>query len=48
MSINENKFSLNNIKIIIKKYPNNKPFKPSIKLEPLINTIKQNAVKKNL
>ena len=33
---------------MMKKYPINKPFKPSIKLEPLTNIIKQKVVNKKL
>ena len=33
---------------MIKKYPINKPFKPSIKFEPLTNIIRQKVVNKKL
>ena len=41
----ESKSSLKINKIISKKYPSNKPFKPSIKFDPLIKIIKQKDVK---
>ena len=31
---------------IIEQYPNNNPFNPSIKFDPLIKIIKQNTVKR--
>ena len=43
-----NKPSFNKTKMTRVIYTNNKPFKPSIKLEPFINISKQKEVKKIL